>query len=166
LARAYNRRKARSNAFWGDNYHAVLVEEGRYLWRCLCYVELNMVRAGVVGHPREWEWLGYHEILGQRKRNRLLDLDRLCWRLGIDDLGAVQKNLEASLGEALAREQARREPCWTESLVVGSAPFVRRMQPLMLSRQETEIVEGRDGVCVLREAKTAYGKETGPKSAP
>ena len=78
----------------------------------------------------------------------------------------VQKNLEASLGEALARAQARREPCWTESLVVGSAPFVRRMQPLMLSRQETEIMEGQDGVCVLREAKTAYGKETGPKSAP
>ena len=40
-ARAYNRRKARLNAFWGDNFHATLVEEGRYLWHCLCYVEWN-----------------------------------------------------------------------------------------------------------------------------
>ena len=31
-----------------DNYHATLVEEGIYLWRCLCYIELNMVRAGMV----------------------------------------------------------------------------------------------------------------------
>jgi hypothetical protein len=93
-------------------------------------------------------------------------LDRLCWRLATEDLGAVQKNLEASLAEALAREQARREPCWTESLVVGSAQFVKRMQPLMVSRQETEIVPGPDGVYALREAGSPYGKETAPKSAP
>ena len=36
FARAYNRRKERLNAFWGDNFHATLVEEGRSLWRCLC----------------------------------------------------------------------------------------------------------------------------------
>ena len=36
FARAYNRRKGRRDAFWGDNYHATLVEEGEYLWRCLC----------------------------------------------------------------------------------------------------------------------------------
>ncbi len=50
FARAYNRRQGRSNAFWGDNDHATLVEEGDYLWRCLCYMELNMTRAGVVSH--------------------------------------------------------------------------------------------------------------------
>src|SRR4051812_2969113 len=42
FARACNQRKVRTNAFWGDNYHATLVEEGSYLWRCLCYIELNM----------------------------------------------------------------------------------------------------------------------------
>lgn len=36
FARAYNRRKERINAFWGDNFHATLVEQGAYLWRCLC----------------------------------------------------------------------------------------------------------------------------------
>jgi putative transposase len=33
FARAYNRRKERMNAFWGDNFHATLVEDGPYLWR-------------------------------------------------------------------------------------------------------------------------------------
>jgi len=52
FARAYNRRKGRLNAYWGDNYHATAVEEGPYLWRCLVYIEMNMVRCGVVKHPR------------------------------------------------------------------------------------------------------------------
>ena len=60
----YNKRKGRLNAFWGDNFHATLVESGQYLWRCLQYIELNMVRCGKVSHPRQWEWVGYHEIMG------------------------------------------------------------------------------------------------------
>ncbi len=104
--------------------------------------------------------------MGERKRNRVLDLDRLCWRLRTDDLGAVQKNLEARLAEALARDKVRREPDWTESLVVGSTAFVERMQPLILSRQETEIAEAADGVWALQEAKAPYGEETGLQSAP
>jgi putative transposase len=44
------------SAFWGDNFHATLVEDGFYLWPCPCYIELNMVRCGRVAHPRQWDW--------------------------------------------------------------------------------------------------------------
>lgn len=164
FARAYNKRKARLNAVWGDNFHATLVETGPYLWRCLRYVELNMVRCGVVAHPREWEWLGYHEIVGTRRRYRLLDLDRLCWRLGTDSVDEVRRNFEAMLQEAIARNQMRREPCWTDTLAVGSRSFLSRVQPLILSRCETEIVEDKElGLWVLKEMAIPYGSELCPK---
>jgi Transposase and inactivated derivatives len=165
FARAYNRRKGRMNAFWGDNFHATLVEEGRYLWRCLCYVELNMVRCGVVSHPKEWEWVGYHEIMGQRRRYRLLDLDRLYWRLGTDDAEKVRRHLEAALSDAIARGEVKREPIWTESLAVGSAGFVEKSKPMVLTRRETEVTEVGEGVSVLQETPLAYGQELTPKSA-
>ena len=63
----------------------------------------NMVRCGAVSHPSQWQWLGYHEIMGQRQRYRLLDLDRLCWRLRAADLDQVRKNLAVSLAERIAR---------------------------------------------------------------
>ena len=47
----YNQRKQRHGAFWEDRYHATAVERGEHLARCLIYVDLNMVRAGVVAHP-------------------------------------------------------------------------------------------------------------------
>ena len=165
FARAYNRRKKRMNAFWGDNFHATLVEEGRYLWRCLCYIELNMVRCGVVKHPREWEWVGYHEILGHRRRYRLVDVDRLCWRMATEDAEEVRGNLEAALADAIAREELKREPIWTESLAVGSGGFVEKVKPMVLSRRETEVIEMGDGVSVLHESPLPYGRETASKSA-
>ena len=45
FAQAYNlRKKTRSGAFWGDRYHAVMVDTGEYLWRCLKYIDLNTRR--------------------------------------------------------------------------------------------------------------------------
>ena len=164
FARAYNRRKHRMNAYWGDNFHATLVESGRYLWECMCYVELNMNRCGVVTHPREWQWLGYHEIMGLRRRYRLIDLDRLCWRLGASSLEDIRKHLEASLSERIAGDQVKREPRWTESLAVGSAGFVEKIKPLILSRRETEMVETAENMWALREAETPYGQKTGRES--
>lgn len=164
FARQYNRRKGRMNAFWGDNFHATLVESGRYLWECLCYVELNMNRCGVVAHPREWDWVGYHEIMGLRRRYRLIDLERLCWRLGSGSLEGVRRNLEASLQERIARDQVKREPRWTESLAVGSAGFVEKIKPLILSRPEMEIVESGEDMWMLRECGVPYGQETAPKN--
>lgn len=164
FAREYNRRKRRMNAFWGDNFHATLVESGRYLWECICYIELNMNRCRVVRHPREWEWVGYHEIMGIRRRYRLIDLDRLCWRLGAGDIADVRKNLEVSLAEKIERDQMKREQSWTESLAVGSAAFVEKIKPLILSRRETEIVETGEGMWVLKEREIPYGRKTGAKT--
>lgn len=43
-AQEYNRHKGRQGAFWEDRYHAT----DEHLHRCLAYIDLNMVRAGVV----------------------------------------------------------------------------------------------------------------------
>ena len=50
-AQEYNQRKNRQGAFWEDRYHATAIEADEHLHRCLVYIDLNMVRAGVVNHP-------------------------------------------------------------------------------------------------------------------
>ena len=47
-AQEYNQRKDRQGAFWEDRYHATAIEADEHLHRCLIYIDLNMVRAGVV----------------------------------------------------------------------------------------------------------------------
>jgi putative transposase len=59
----YNQRKNRNGAFWEDRYHATAVSSDRHLIQCIAYIDLNMVRSGVVNHPSEWNFGGYNEIL-------------------------------------------------------------------------------------------------------
>jgi putative transposase len=58
FAGRYNRVKHRSGAFWQERYRATMVETGEHLLNCLTYIDMNMVRAGVVRHPSEWPWCG------------------------------------------------------------------------------------------------------------
>src|SRR5687768_11371658 len=53
-AQEYNQRKSRMGAYWQDRYHATAVDTEGYLARCMAYIDLNMVRAGVISHPSEW----------------------------------------------------------------------------------------------------------------
>jgi len=91
----YNQRKRRKGAFWGDRYHATAIESGEHLRHCLVYMDLNMVRAGVVTHPTDWAFGGYHEIQGTRRRNRLLNLDifaEVAETNGVDDLAIAHRD--------------------------------------------------------------------------
>ena len=44
FAEVYNLRKKRTGAFWNGRYHATMIDSGRYLWNCMKYIDLNMVR--------------------------------------------------------------------------------------------------------------------------
>jgi len=64
----YNQRKG---AYWEDRYHATGIQDDGYLAKCMLYIDMNMVRAGVVAHPKEWIFSGYQEIQNPRQSNKL-----------------------------------------------------------------------------------------------
>ena len=80
----FNQRKNRKGAFWEDRYHATAVESGDHLIKCIAYIDLNMVRAGVVDHPSEWPFSGYNEIREAKRKNVLIDYQKLTTLLGLD----------------------------------------------------------------------------------
>ncbi|MFK8017777.1 MAG: transposase [Gammaproteobacteria bacterium] len=112
-AQNYNRRKNRRGAFWEDRYHAVPIETRAHFFQCLTYVDLNMVRAGVVSHPQDWQWAGYNEIQRPRNRYRIIDLDRLLAVAQVDSLSDLQISHRSWVSEKLSCEPLLREPQWT-----------------------------------------------------
>ena len=84
-AQEYNKRKGRNGAYWEDRYHATAIEKGEHLTRCLVYIDLNMVRVGVVNHPSEWKTCGYNEILNPSDRYTLIDQKALMDSCSIKD---------------------------------------------------------------------------------
>jgi putative transposase len=70
-----NRRKNRHGAFWEDRYHATAIQAGDYLHQCVAFIDLNMMRAGVVNIRANGKPAGI-----ARFRNRLAAMGlSTCW---------------------------------------------------------------------------------------
>ena len=51
-------------------------DRDRYLMQCLVYFDLNMVRADVVSHPKDWLHGGYFELLNPTTETRIQPFGR------------------------------------------------------------------------------------------
>ena len=52
----FNYTYRRSGTLWEGRYRATVVDSERYMLSIMRYIELNPVRAGMVGHPRDYPW--------------------------------------------------------------------------------------------------------------
>ena len=161
----YNLRKERKGAFWEDRYHATAVETGPHLVQCIVYMDLNMVRAGVVNHPSEWPFSGYNEIQYPRERYGLIDHESLIGAIGIGKMEELRESHRMWVEEALAQRRQGREPRWTESIAVGSESFVEQTKASLGIRAIGREVVGRDGIYELREPATPYGSGFGHENS-
>jgi REP element-mobilizing transposase RayT len=115
-AQEYNQRKNLHGAFWEDRYHATAIEADEHLHRCVVYIDLNMVRAGIVTHPLHWVHSGYREIQRPPKRYAIIDLRELTTLCGFADSGDFQSEHRQWVEQTLERER-------TTVMIAGRKPL-------------------------------------------
>ncbi|MEO5596598.1 MAG: transposase [Lysobacteraceae bacterium] len=137
--RTFNARHRRSGTLWEGRFKSCLVDSDRYLLTCMRYIELNPVRAAIVGAPWEHRWSSVHAHLGLRHDARWTphaaflalganeELRRAAYRalltesVSTDDLTTIRDHMrqERALGsprfhamveQALGRPAAIRRP--------------------------------------------------------
>ena len=63
--RYVNQLYRRSGTLWEGRYKSALIDSDRYLLTCSRYIELNPVRARMVGHPGDYPWSSYRSNTGE-----------------------------------------------------------------------------------------------------
>ena len=134
-----------------------LFEADEHLHRCMVYIDLNMVRAGVVNHPGQWKESGFREIQKPPKRYGIIDLQSLSELSGFADLQDFQRAHREWVEQGLENGLAMRDDRWSESIAVGSLAFIDKVKSeLGFKAAHREVIEA-DGTYALREPAEAYG---------
>ena len=162
----YNQRKARHGAFWEDRYHATAVEADEHLHRCVVYIDLNMVRAGVVTHPSDWTHGGYREIQNPPKRYGIVDLRELSSLCGFSEVTEFQQAHRQWVNDSLTHARLAREGRWSEAIAVGNLNFVEKVKGELGSKAAHRDVRQLEHTMLLREDGEAYGPNFGGKTEP
>ncbi len=79
--RTFNNAQGRTGTLWEGRYRSTLIQTERYLLACMVYIDLNPVRAGLVGAPQDYLWSSHLHYLGARQ-DRLITPHSLYWELG------------------------------------------------------------------------------------
>lgn len=164
-AQEYNLRKHRRGAFWEDRYHATAVETGDPLIRCLVYIDMNRVRAGVIRHPSEWKNCGYGEIQNPPKRYRIIDQTMLMKQCGMNSHSQLAASQNDGIYEGLKQESQKRNPIWT-SIATGSESYVHDMADLLDGRAVgKKIIKTGNNYSIREQQATSYSAHFYPEKS-
>jgi putative transposase len=155
-AQAYNKRKNRKGAFWEDRYHATAIDSEQYLIQCLVYIEMNMLRAGVIQHPGNWLHGGYREIQSPPIRYSIIDLQMLMRLTGMSTLAQLQRAHRDWINTTLLSKPGLREACWSESIAVGRQKFIESVQAKLGCRAQGRQYFKDEDKFYLKEPDVSY----------
>jgi putative transposase len=149
LGRRYVRRindaAGRTGTLWEGRFRSCLVGDDAHLLECHRYIDLNPVRAGMVGLPGDWPWSS-HRVLARGEPSALLKPHPRYLELA-SDVAARQEAYRALVAAApdLARLAAIRDAT-NGNYAFGSARFQREIEA-MLGRRAARRKPGRRAVC-------------------
>jgi len=155
-AQEYNTRKNRKGSFWEDRYHATAVDTDKHLARCMIYIDLNMVRAGVISHPDEYRNCGYNEIQNPPRRYGIINRGMLLEYFSMRDDNMFREEYRNWLCVELNNNDFTRNRDWSESIAVGRKSFTTDIQHQLMSRAQKRSIVSANDATVLKEPEISY----------
>lgn len=134
--RYFNDAYERTGTLWEGRFKSCLVCSSSYLLKVYRYIELNPVRAKLVGAPSEYKWSSY-QVNALGKTSELCRPHSIYNDLGINKtrrLYAYQALFEKRIEQNMINEI---RACTNKELVLGPAQFKQEIQLLTNNKLKT-----------------------------
>lgn len=131
--RYFNQRQARTGTLWEGRYRSTLIQAERYLMACLVYLDLNPVRARIVGEPGDYRWSSHSHYVG-RAADRLVTPHPLYWALGNTPFSREAAYSALVHADIKPEEQRLLTESALRGWALGEADYVADLQKLTARR--------------------------------
>lgn len=136
-ARHFKREYGHIGHFWQDRYKSILISKDDYLLACASYVELNPVRAKMVGDPKEYKWSSYG-VYAYGRECPLIDCNPIYKALSDEGNERRKKYREFVKGMLIEKDSMKGE---MERLTIyGDKKFVEKMEGTYNISARTKVV--------------------------
>ena len=138
--RYFNDRHGRSGTLWEGRYKSTVIQTERYLLTCMAYMDLNPVRADLVGDARDHLWSSHGHYAGLRYEKFLMP-HPLYWTLGNTPFAREAAYVELVRAGVERRDQETLTDATLHGWAAGDAAFIQSLQSATTRR----VVKGRAG---------------------
>ena len=146
-----NKTYKRTGTLWEGRFKASLIDSDMYLLTCMCYIELNPVRANMVAHPGEYRWSSYQQN-AQASDLKHVENHPIYFALGktIEERQLIYRNLFQRYVESDVIHQIR--DALNHELVLGRSDFKDKIEKM--TKRQTRA--GKPGRPCVNETATEY----------
>jgi putative transposase len=137
----YNAKYQGSGTLWEGRYRATVLDSKEYLLTCSRYIELDPVRAGMVKHPREYDWGSYgYNAMGLE--DPLITEHRLYSQLASSQQQSYQVYRSLFKKRISADELETIREATDKGWALGNSKFAKKIEKLG-GRRATQLPKGR-----------------------
>jgi putative transposase len=139
--RWFNDAQGRSGTLWEGRYKSTVIDTDQYLLTCMAYLDLNPVRAGLVGQAADYAWSSHGHYIGQRV-DKLVTPHPLVWALGNTPFAREAAYADLVKGGISASQQVKLTDSALRGWALGDDDFVKELQDLT-QRRVSKVAAGR-----------------------
>ncbi len=125
---------------WARSYKSSLIDSRSYLFACMCYVEVNPVRAKIVDVPSEYRWSSYHAN-AYNKEPGIVDHHVMYTELGGDDASRCKAYLRLFCSRIEVGSVHTIRNALHQELVLGTAEFKSRLDQMIKTKERMNKAE-------------------------
>ena len=151
--RWFNDAQGRTGTLWEGRYKSTVIDTDKYLLTCMAYLDLNPVRAGLVGQAGDYAWSSHGHYIGLRSGrglDKLITPHPLVWGLGNTPFAREAAYAELVKGGISASQQLRLTESALRGWALGGTDFVKDLQNLT-PRRVSKATAGRPAKVVKTE---------------
>lgn len=137
----FNHIFGRTGTLWEGRYKSTLIDSERYLLTCMRYIELNPVRAKMVGHPEDYPWSSYRAN-AYGVPDEIITPHSLYMDLGNTDCERRKAYRELFSTEIAGEDINNIRDATNKAWVLGDRSFSTEVEALT-KRQATPLPRGR-----------------------
>ncbi len=131
--RWFNDAQGRSGTLWEGRYKSTVIDTDQYLLTCMAYMDLNPVRAGLVGQAADYSWSSHGHFVGLRF-DKLITPHPLVWGLGNTPFAREAAYADLVRGGISTSQQVQLTDAALRGWALGDADFVKELQDLTRRR--------------------------------
>lgn len=116
------------SAMWQGRFDTTFVHGRIWVKQCMLMLDLHMVATGQVNHPAEWEHSGWHEIVGIKKRNRVISATHAMGALGNEEnFEKLRADYIRVIENCCLNKSLGCLETWANALAIGSSDWIGKV---------------------------------------
>lgn len=113
------------SSMWQGRFKATFIHGGIWVKQCMLLLDLQMIATGKCNHPAEWEYSGWCELVGIKKRYRVISIPHAigAWGAGTN-IKKFRSDYVRAIEACCTNKSFGCLATWNNALAVGPSEWI------------------------------------------